>query len=179
MYARSMELGLLLFRRGCSWFILEIVRWWFGLPVEMVLMFLASLVCSRLRPVCAPHPLPALAAQLFRSRTFNVSVMRRFHHHWVWAVCRSYYHCCQIGLGCSPLEAGLLTVPLAVAAIGMKVLAGACWHASVIAACSSGCTVLLGHRAVALLVRGTGYAIVVIVLLTSYGTLLLAPVPRA
>lgn len=119
-------LGVLLFGAGIALlsYVLEVFGEHEWPPVEMVLMFLTSLVLLLAYGLHArriAHPL--LQLDLFRMRTFSVSVIGGFITRLgVGGVPFLLPLLYQIGLGYSPLEAGLLTMPLAVAAIGMKVL---------------------------------------------------------
>ncbi|HMC96359.1 MAG TPA: MFS transporter, partial [Flavobacteriales bacterium] len=96
-------------------------------PVEIVIMFLTSIVLIIAYGIHAQrqeHPL--LHMRLFRLRTFRVSVIGGFITRLgVGGMPFLLPLLYQIGLGYSPLEAGLLTMPLALGAIGMKIMSGA------------------------------------------------------
>jgi EmrB/QacA subfamily drug resistance transporter len=162
-------LGMLLFGAGIALlsYVLEVFGEHTWPPVEIVLMFAAALVLLIAYGWHAhnvPHPL--LNMRLFLVRTFRLSVVGGFITRLgVGGVPFLLPLLYQIGLGYSPLAAGLLTMPLAVAAIGMKILSGPLLkrfgHRQVLL----WNTVLLGANLMLYTFIGIGTPVVVIVLL--------------
>jgi EmrB/QacA subfamily drug resistance transporter len=122
-------LGMLLFGAGIALlsYVLEVFGEHNWPPVGAGLMFATSvalLVAYGIHAQRTPHPL--LHMRMFASRTFRVSVIGGFITRLgVGGMPFLLPLLYQIGLGYSPLEAGLLTMPLALGAIGMKILSGA------------------------------------------------------
>jgi EmrB/QacA subfamily drug resistance transporter len=163
-------LGMLLFGAGIALlsYVLEVFGEHTWPPVEIALMFTTSLVLLFAYGWHArrmAHPL--LHMKLFLVRTFRLSVVGGFITRLgVGGVPFLLPLLYQVGLGYSPLVAGLLTTPLAVAAIGMKILSGPLlkrlghrrvliWN-----------TVLLGANLMLYTFIGIGTPVVVIVLLS-------------
>ncbi len=163
-------LGMLLFGSGIALlsYVLEVFGEHTWPPVEIALMFAAAFVllfAYGWHARSAPHPL--LYMRLFLVRTFRLSVVGGFITRLgVGGVPFLLPLLYQIGLGYSPLTAGLLIMPLAVAAIGMKILSGPLlkrfghrrvliWN-----------TVLLGINLMLYTFIGIGTPVVVIVLLS-------------
>lgn len=120
------KLGMLLFGAGIALlsYVLEVFGEHSWPPMEIALMFGASivlLVAYRLHARHISHPL--LYLRLFVVRTFRIPVVGGFITRLgVGGMPFLLPLLYQVGLGYTPLEAGLLTTPLAVAAIGMKIL---------------------------------------------------------
>ncbi len=163
-------LGMLLFGTGIALlsYVLEVFGEHTWPPVEIALMFAASLVlliAYGLHARSTEHPL--LYMRLFLVRTFRISVLggiiTRLGVGGVPFLLPLLY---QIGLGYSPLSAGLLTMPLAFAAIGMKIMSRPLLkrfgHRRVLV----WNTVLLGMNLMLYSTIGIGTPIVVIVLLS-------------
>lgn len=119
-------LGVLLFGAGVALlsYVLEVFGEHTWPPVEITLMFLTSAVLLIAYGIHARRiPSPVLAMRLFHIRTFRVSVIGGFITRLgVGGLPFLLPLLYQIGLGYSPLEAGLLTMPLAAGAIGMKIM---------------------------------------------------------
>lgn len=163
-------LGMLLFGSGIALlsYVLEVFGEHSWPPVEIALMFLASCTLLLAYALYARRiPDPLLYMPLFLVRTFRISVLggiiTRLGIGGVPFLLPLLY---QVGLGYSPLMAGLLTMPLAVAAIGMKIMSGPLlkrfghrrvliWN-----------TVLLGINLMLYTFIGIGTPIMVIVLLS-------------
>ncbi|MBK8613692.1 MAG: DHA2 family efflux MFS transporter permease subunit [Flavobacteriales bacterium] len=122
-------LGMLLFGAGIALlsYVLEVFGEHTWPPTEITIMLLTSivlLVAYGIHSRRAPHPL--LHMEVFLLRTFRVSVIGGFITRLgVGGMPFLLPLLYQIGLGYSPLEAGLLTTPLALGAIGMKIMSGA------------------------------------------------------
>lgn len=119
-------LGMLLFGAGIALlsYVLEVFGEHTWPLKEIALMFATSIVLLigyRLHARRTPHPL--LYMRLFAVRTFRIPVIGGFITRLgVGGMPFLLPLLYQIGLGYSPLEAGLLTTPLAAAAIGMKIM---------------------------------------------------------
>lgn len=120
------KLGMLLFGAGIALlsYVLEVFGEHTWPLKEIALMFGASivlLIAYRLHARHTAHPL--LYLRLFVIRTFRIPVVGGFITRLgVGGMPFLLPLLYQVGLGYSPLEAGLLTTPVAVAAIGMKIL---------------------------------------------------------
>ncbi|MBX2973166.1 MAG: DHA2 family efflux MFS transporter permease subunit [Flavobacteriales bacterium] len=120
------KLGMLLFGAGIALlsYVLEVFGEHSWPPKEIALMFLTSialLIAYRLHARHTAHPL--LYLRLFAVRTFRIPVIGGFITRLgVGGMPFLLPLLYQIGLGYTPLQAGLLTTPLAVAAIGMKIM---------------------------------------------------------
>jgi EmrB/QacA subfamily drug resistance transporter len=118
--------GMLLFGAGIALlsYVLEVFGEHDGPPLGIALLFAVSvllLLAYGWHARRAPHPL--LNMHLFRLRTFRISVVGGFVTRLgVGGMPFLLPLLYQIGLGHTPLGAGLLTMPLAVAAIGMKIM---------------------------------------------------------
>ena len=119
-------LGMLLFGSGIALlsYVLEVFGEHTWPLVEIVLMFLASLALLTAYALYARRIQdPLLYMPLFLVRTFRISVLGGFVTRLgIGGVPFLLPLLYQIGLGYGPLMAGLLTMPLAVAAIGMKIM---------------------------------------------------------
>lgn len=119
-------LGMLLFGSGIALlsYVLEVFGEHSWPLVEIVLMFLASLALLLAYALYARRIQdPLLYMPLFLVRTFRISVLGGFVTRLgIGGVPFLLPLLFQIGLGYGPLMAGLLTMPLAVAAIGMKIM---------------------------------------------------------
>lgn len=120
------RLGMLLFGAGIALlsYVLEVFGEHSWPPAEIALMFATSLLllfAYGLHARRTVHPL--LYLPMFSIRTFRVPVIGGFITRLgVGGMPFLLPLLYQIGLGYSPLEAGLLTTPLAAAAIGMKIM---------------------------------------------------------
>lgn len=119
-------LGMLLFGAGIALlsYVLEVFGEHTWPPIEIALMFGASMVLLIAYRLHARHvSTPLLYLRLFAVRTFRIPVVGGFITRLgVGGMPFLLPLLYQVGLGYTPLEAGLLTTPLAVAAIGMKIL---------------------------------------------------------
>jgi MFS family permease len=119
-------LGMLLFGSGIALlsYVLEVFGEHSWPLVEIVLMFLASMALLLAYALYARRIQdPLLYMPLFLVRTFRISVLGGFVTRLgIGGVPFLLPLLFQIGLGYGPLMAGLLTMPLAVAAIGMKIM---------------------------------------------------------
>lgn len=119
-------LGMLLFGSGIALlsYVLEVFGEHSWPPIEIALMFGASMVLLIAYRLHARHVnTPLLYLRLFVVRTFRIPVIGGFITRLgVGGMPFLLPLLYQVGLGYTPLEAGLLTTPLAVAAIGMKIL---------------------------------------------------------
>jgi EmrB/QacA subfamily drug resistance transporter len=120
------KLGLVLFGAGIALlsYVLEVFGEHSWPPREIALMFGVSivlLIAYRWHARHMAHPL--LYLRLFAIRTFRIPVVGGFITRLgVGGMPFLLPLLYQVGLGYSPLEAGLLTTPLAVAAMGMKIM---------------------------------------------------------
>lgn len=120
------RVGLILFGSGVALlsYVLEVFGEHTWPPVEISLMALTSAVLLIGYGLHARRDeAPLLDMQLFRTRTFRVSVLGGFITRLgVGGMPFLLPLLYQLGMGYSPLEAGLLTMPLAAGAIGMKIM---------------------------------------------------------
>ncbi|MEO8588282.1 MAG: DHA2 family efflux MFS transporter permease subunit [Flavobacteriales bacterium] len=122
------KLGMLLFGAGIALlsYVLEVFGEHSWPPVEIMIMFLTAIVLLFAYGLHAQRQqYPLLQMRLFALRTFRVSVIGGFITRLgVGGIPFLLPLLYQIGMGYSPLEAGLLTTPLALGAIGMKIMSG-------------------------------------------------------
>lgn len=120
------QLGFLLFGSGIALlsYVLEVFGEHSWEPGPMTIMTVASVVLLAAYGLHARRAIhPVLHVRMFRIRTFRVSVVGGFITRLgIGGMPFLLPLLYQIGLGYSPLEAGLLTTPQALGAIGMKVL---------------------------------------------------------
>lgn len=125
--ARLDTLGMLLFGAGIGLlsYVLEIFGEHSWPRKEIALMFLAAIVLLVAYRLHARHTAnPLLYLRLLVIRTFRIPVVGGFITRLgIGGMPFLLPLLYQVGMGYSPLEAGLLTTPVAVAAIGMKIMA--------------------------------------------------------
>lgn len=120
------RIGMVLFGAGIALlsYVLEVFGEHSWPPMGIAFLFATSIVLLigyRMHARHTAHPL--LYMRLFAVRTFRIPVIGGFITRLgVGGMPFLLPLLYQIGLGYSPLEAGLLTTPLAVAAIGMKIM---------------------------------------------------------
>ncbi len=120
------RIGLILFGTGIALlsYVLEVFGEHSWPPLEIGLLFAASIVLLFGYRIHARHTAnPLLYLRLFVLRTFRIPVVGGFITRLgVGGMPFLLPLLYQVGLGYTPLQAGLLTMPLAVAAIGMKIM---------------------------------------------------------